>query len=59
MTRAGFPQTTAYEGTSFVTTLPAPTTAPFLIVTPGRITELAPIHNNDTCTSFVPMLFLM
>ncbi len=42
--RAGLPTTTAPAGTSLVTTLPAPTTAPSPMVTPGRTVQLAPIQ---------------
>ena len=40
---AGTPPTILNSSTSFVTTAPAPTTAPFLTVTPGRIIALGPI----------------
>src|SRR5271157_1413362 len=43
-TRAGFPATTVLSGTSFVTTLPAPTMAFSPMVTPQRIVELVPIE---------------
>ena len=39
---AGFPATIQYEGTSFVTTLFAPITAPSPIVRPGNIVTLSP-----------------
>ncbi len=42
--RAGFPTTTACDGTECVTTAPAPTMASRPIVTPGRIVALAPIE---------------
>lgn len=41
---AGIPPTIVYSGTSFVTTAPAATTAPFPIVIPFRITQLTPSH---------------
>ena len=41
---AGFPAAIALSGTSFVTTLPAPTTAFSPIVTPGKITLFEPIQ---------------
>jgi len=41
---AGTPPTILNSSTSFVTTAPAPTTAPLLIVTPGRIIALGPIN---------------
>jgi len=40
--RAGFPATTWKAGTSFVTTLPAPTVTPRPIVTPGSTMALPP-----------------
>src|SRR5260370_10939365 len=43
-TRAGFPATTAYAGTLFVTTLPAPIIAFSPIVTPARIVTPDPIE---------------
>ena len=43
----GFPTTVAPGGTSFVTTAPAPTTAPFPISTPEVITAFAPIHTSS------------
>lgn len=45
MTRAGFPATKVFVSTSLVTTLPAPTIEPDLIVTPGKIILLAPIQH--------------
>lgn len=47
---AGFPATTQFSGTSFVTTEPAPITASFPIVTPDKIVEFEPIH------TFLPIL---
>ena len=41
---AGFPATTVLSGTSFVTTLPAPTMEFSPMVTPGRIVAAIPIH---------------
>ena len=41
--RAGTPATIEFGGTSFVTTLPAPTIAFSPIVTPQRIVELVPM----------------
>ena len=43
ISRAGFPATTPFSGTFFVTTDPAPTRAFFPIIIPGRIVEFAPI----------------
>src|SRR5678816_1017373 len=43
-TRAGFPATIAFAGTSFVTTLPAPTSAFSPIVTFARIVAPDPIE---------------
>src|SRR5271170_1611922 len=43
-TLAGFPTTTAPAGTSFVTTAPAPTSAPSPIVTLQRMTAPDPIE---------------
>lgn len=43
ITRAGTPATTAFAGTSFVTTLPAPTTAFSPMVTPHKIVEPVPM----------------
>ena len=42
--RAGLPATTAPAGTSFVTTLPAPTVAPSPIVTPQKIVAFEPME---------------
>src|SRR5262249_14018181 len=44
MTAAGTPATIACAGTSFVTTAPAPTSAPSPMVTPARIVALLPIE---------------
>lgn len=50
---AGFPATTEKSGTSFVTTLPAPTMAPFPIVTSFRMMALKPIQaSSPMCTGF-------
>src|SRR3989338_6685185 len=46
ITFAGFPATTLFAGTFFVTTLPAPTNEFVPIITPGRIVEFAPILAN-------------
>ena len=46
-TFAGFPATIAFAGTSFVTTLPAPTIAFSPITTFGRIVEPEPIDARD------------
>src|ERR1051325_8752348 len=46
-TRAGMPTTIALSGTSFVTTHPAPTTAPVPILMPGMIVACAPIHTSS------------
>ena len=48
--RAGLPTTMALAGTSWVTTLPAPTMAPRPIVTPGKMVALAPM-DAPCCTS--------
>ncbi|KAI8851904.1 hypothetical protein BC829DRAFT_386272 [Chytridium lagenaria] len=48
--RAGFPATTVRGGTSLVTTLPAPITAPSPIVTPGNITAAPPIQTSFPIT---------
>ena len=42
MIRAGFPATTTLSGTSFVTTLPAPTVTPLPMLTPWRTMQLPP-----------------
>src|ERR1035438_8915572 len=42
--RAGTPATTAYGGTSLVTTAPAPTSAPSPMVTPHRMVALLPME---------------
>jgi hypothetical protein len=42
--RAGFPATIAFGGTSFVTTLPAPTKALSPMVMPARIVAPEPIE---------------
>src|SRR3546814_2118963 len=42
ITLAGLPATTQFAGTSFVTTLPAPTTAPSPTLTPGSSTAAPP-----------------
>ena len=44
MTRHGFPTAIESAGISFTTTLPAPITEFWPIVTPGSIVELPPIH---------------
>ena len=50
-TRHGAPTATTRLGMSFVTTLPAPTTEPAPIVTPGMTTALPPIQtSSSTCT---------
>src|SRR5262249_42127207 len=46
-TRAGTPATTAWAGTSRVTTAPAPTTAPSPTVSPPRMVALLPIEARD------------
>lgn len=45
-TLAGLPTTTVYAGTSFVTTLPAPTVAPRPMDTPGSMTTFPPIQTS-------------
>lgn len=52
MILAGFPTTTEYGGTSFVTTALAPITDPSPILTPGRIVALSPIHTFSPITTF-------
>jgi len=42
--RAGLPATIVHGGTSLVTILPAPTTAPSPIVTPFKTIARTPIH---------------
>ncbi|KAF1357701.1 hypothetical protein EJ07DRAFT_127565, partial [Lizonia empirigonia] len=49
--RAGLPATTVKSGTLFVTTLPAPTTHPRPIVTPGRIIAFPPIQ--QSCPTWI------
>ena len=44
---AGLPATSVRGATSLVTTLPAATTAPLPIVTPGNTTECPPIHTSS------------
>lgn len=44
MILAGFPATTTFAGTDFVTMLPAAINELFPIVTHGKITALAPIY---------------
>ena len=52
-TRAGLPATRAPPGTSEVTTLAAATTAPLLIVTPGKTVTPVPIQTlSPMCTGF-------
>ena len=48
--RAGFPATTQLSGTSFTTTLPAPTTTLFPIRTFPIIVTLAPSHTLSPIT---------
>ena len=43
---AGDPPTTVYSGTSLFTMLPAATTLPLPIFTPGKIVTLAPIQTS-------------
>jgi hypothetical protein len=50
-TRAGFPATTVYAGTSLVTTEFAAMTAASPIVTPLRITARSPTHTSDPITT--------
>ena len=52
MILAGFPTTTEYGGTSFVTTALAPITEPSPILTPGRIVALSPIQTFSPITTF-------
>ncbi|KAK1709760.1 hypothetical protein BDP67DRAFT_408423 [Colletotrichum lupini] len=47
MTRAGLPATATKSGTSFVTTLPAPTVTPLPMVTPGRTIQLPPNQQSE------------
>ena len=46
MILAGTPPTTAYGGMFFVTTTPAPNTAPSPIMTPSNTVTLAPIKTS-------------
>ena len=46
-TRHGLPTATTPSGISLVTTLPAPITLPFPIVTPPQTVEFAPIHTSS------------
>jgi hypothetical protein len=48
MILAGLPATTSYGGTSFVTTLPAPTVEPFPILTPGKMIAFPPIQQSSS-----------
>ncbi len=48
MILAGVPATTTPAGTSSTTTDPAATTEPFPILTPSRITALAPIKTSSS-----------
>ena len=43
----GFPAATTISGMSRFTTLPAPITEPFPIVTPGNMQECPPIHTSS------------
>ena len=52
MILAGFPTTTEYGGTSFVTTALAPITDPSPMLTPGRIVALSPIHTFSPIKTF-------
>ena len=53
MMRAGTPATTAFSGTSCVTTAPAAMTAPFPTVVPSIMTAFAPISTlSPTVTGF-------
>src|SRR5690606_29557274 len=49
--RAGLPTTTAYAGTSRVTTAPAPTCAPLPMVTPGRTIAPTPTSASSSMTT--------
>lgn len=53
-TRAGFPATTTWSGTSFVTTLPAPTVTPRPMVTPGRTMQLPPNQQSSPMVMGLP-----
>ena len=46
-TRAGLPATTERDGTSLVTTLAAPTTASWPIITPGKMVTRLPIQTRS------------
>ena len=50
MILAGLPAAIVMGGTSRVTTLCAPTMAPYPILTPGRTVELMPIHTRSSIT---------
>src|SRR5260370_40586484 len=59
-TFAGTPATTAYSGTSCVTTAPAPTIACGPMRTPGRMLAFIPISApNPTTTGFMTSALLM
>jgi len=54
MTRAGFPPTTLFAGTSLTTTLPEAMTALSPIVTPGLMTARPPIQTLFPMTTGFP-----
>ena len=55
MILAGFPATRWKGGTSFVTTLPAPTVAPLPILTPGKIIAPPPIQQSSPTWISLPV----
>jgi hypothetical protein len=54
MILAGLPATHTLSGTSFVTTLPAPTVTPRPIVTPGRMMQLPPNQQSSPMVMGLP-----
>lgn len=52
--RAGLPATTWKAGTSFITTLPAPTVTPRPIVTPGRTVTPPPNQQSSPIVIGLP-----
>ena len=57
-TLAGCPMTTQKSGTSFVTTLIAPTVTPLPIFTPGKMTTFPPIQQSSPTTTGFPYSML-
>jgi len=52
ITLAGTPATNEFAGTSFVTTMPAATTAPLPMVTPGSKVGIIVCHFTQTLNNF-------